>query len=118
VDCGYAINPENAKGQVIGGAVMGLGQAISETIEFDGEGVPQINGLKDYGTLRSTDVPDKIEAILVESYEPSGPFGAKSVGEVANIGPLAAVNNAISDAIGVHVHELPITKEAVTDAMK
>lgn len=118
VDCGYAINPENARGQVIGGAVMGLGQAISETIEFDDDGVPQINGLKDYGTLRSTDVPDEVEAILVESYEPSGPFGAKSVGEVANIGPLGAVNNAIRDAVGAHVHELPITKESIADATK
>lgn len=117
VDCGVAINPENARGQVVGGAVMGLGQAISEEITFDEDGTPQVEGLKDYGTLRSTDVPDENEAILVESYEPSGPFGAKSVGEVSNIGPLGAVNNAIFDAVGVHLTELPITADGIADAL-
>lgn len=65
--------------------------------------------------LRSTDVPDTIETTLVESHEPSGPFGAKSVGQIANSGPLAAVPNAIEDAVGVRIDELPVTAEKLVD---
>ncbi|WP_227377714.1 xanthine dehydrogenase family protein molybdopterin-binding subunit [Haladaptatus halobius] len=117
-DCGYAINPENARGQVIGGAVMGLGQALSEELTFDEDGTPQVDGLKNYGVLRSTDIPERVESILVESYEPTGPFGAKSVGEVTNMGPPAAVANAIKDAVGVRISDLPITKAKVEAGLK
>lgn len=112
-DCGYAINPENARGQVIGGAIMGLGQAISEDLTFEEDGQPEVSGLKDYDVLRSDQIPEKVESILVEPYEPTGPFGAKSVGEVTNMGPPPAVANAITDAIGVRVADLPITAEKI-----
>lgn len=116
-DCGFAINPENARGQVIGGAIMGLGQAVSEEIAFDEDGRPTLAGLKDYEVLRSTDLPDRVEGYLVESYEESGPFGAKSVGEVTNIGPPAAVANAVKDAVGVRVPDIPITQEKIADRL-
>lgn len=116
-DCGYAINPENARGQVIGGAIMGLGQALSEELTFDEDGTPEVSGLKDYDVLKAGDIPTDVESILVESYEPTGPFGAKSVGEVTNMGPPAAVTNAIKDAVGVRISDLPVTKEKVAEKL-
>lgn len=117
-DCGFAINPANARGQVIGGAIMGLGQALSEEVPFDAEGRSHVSGLKDYDVLRSTDLPDRVEGHLVESFEDSGPFGAKSVGEVTNIGPPAAVANAVKDAIGVRVPDLPVTRDKIADRLE
>lgn len=116
-DCGYAINPENARGQVIGGAIMGLGQAISEELTFDDAGRPAVTGLTDYDVLRSDEIPETVESILVEPYEPTGPFGAKSVGEVTNMGPPAAVANAVRDAVGVRVNDLPVTPEKIADGL-
>lgn len=117
-DCGYAINPENAKGQLFGGVTMGLGQALTEELPFDDDGVPQISGLKDYQTLRSVDIPDTFNAILVETYEPTGPFGAKSIGEVGITGPTAAVANAVADAVDIRLTELPITQKKVRDQIE
>lgn len=116
-DVGYAIHPENTRGQVIGGAIMGLGQAISEELTFDEDGKPEVGGLRDYKSLRSTEVPENTECILVEPYEPTGPFGAKSVGETANIGPPAAVANAVKDAVGVRIGDLPVTAEKIRQAL-
>lgn len=116
-DCGFAINPENARGQVIGGAIMGLGQALSEDVSFDEAGTPEITGFRDYDVPRSTDVPAHVECVLVEPYEPTGPFGAKSVGEVTNMGPPPAVANAIEDAVGVRIRDLPITAEKIERAL-
>ena len=116
-DCGYAINPENARGQVIGGAIMGLGQAISEELTFDEDGTPEVSGLKDYKVLKAEDIPTDVESILVESYEPTGPFGAKSVGEVTNMGPPAAIANAVKDAVGVRIADLPVTKEKIANEL-
>ena len=108
VDCGQALNPANVRGQIIGGAVMGLGQTLSEALPFDEDGMPDIRGLRDYEVMHAPDLPE-LETELVETYEPTGPFGAKSVGEVSILGPPAAVANAIDDAIGVRITELPIT---------
>lgn len=116
VDCGTVINPEGARGQVVGGAVMGLGQTVSEAITHDADGVPEHRGLRDYEVIHAPDLPD-LDVELVETHEPTGPFGAKSVGEVSVLGPAPAVANAIDDAVGVRITDLPITPAKVWDAI-
>ncbi|AGB38880.1 xanthine dehydrogenase family protein molybdopterin-binding subunit [Natronococcus occultus] len=117
VDCGRAVNPANVRGQIIGGAVMGLGQTLSEELSFDDSGAPELRGLRDYDVMHAPDLPE-IDTELVETYEPTGPFGAKSVGEVTALGPPAAVANAIRDAVDVRVAELPITSSRVWDGLQ
>ncbi|WP_323173286.1 molybdopterin cofactor-binding domain-containing protein [Natrialba sp. PRR66] len=117
VDCGQALNPANVRGQIIGGAIMGLGQTVSEAIEFDEDGQPELRGLRDYEVIHATDLPE-IDTELVETHEPTGPFGAKSVGEVTTLGPPAAVANAIEDAVGVRITDLPITSAKIWDALQ
>ncbi|GGN20886.1 xanthine dehydrogenase family protein molybdopterin-binding subunit [Halarchaeum nitratireducens] len=117
VDCGTAINPEGARGQVIGGAVMGLGQAVSEELSVDAEGVPEHRGLRDYEVIHAPDLPD-LDVELVETHEPTGPFGAKSVGEVSVLGPAPAIANAVRDAVGVRIDDLPVTPAKVWAGME
>lgn len=109
-DVGRAINPENVRGQIYGGVVMGLGFALME--EF----VPgKTESLKDYHIPTCADVPEIIP-IIVEEYEPTGPFGAKGVGEPALIPTAPAVLNAISDALGSRIYKLPANLERVLAA--
>jgi CO/xanthine dehydrogenase Mo-binding subunit len=116
-DCGQALNPANVRGQIIGGAVMGLGQALSEGLPFDEDGTPDIRGLRDYEVMHAPDLPD-IDADIVETHEPTGPFGAKSVGEVSILGPPAAVANAVFDAVGVRITELPVTATKIMNGLE
>ncbi len=100
-DVGRAINVRNIKGQIYGGIAMGIGLALME--EF----VPgKTKSFDDYYIPTSMDMPE-IEAFLVEEREPTGPYGAKGVGEPALIPQAAAIVNAIGDATGVRVRELP-----------
>jgi len=117
VDCGQAVNPANVRGQIIGGAVMGLGQSVSEEINFDESGSPNLRGLRDYEVMHAPDLPE-IDTELVETHEPTGPFGAKSVGEVSILGPPPAIANALKDAIGSRITDLPITSEKVWKALQ
>ena len=112
-DVGYAIHPENCRGQIIGAAIMGYGQAVSEEMRWDEDGTPEITALREYKSPRAGDVPARTTGILVEPYEPSGPFGAKSVGETCNIAPAAAIANAIRNACDARITDLPITAEKV-----
>lgn len=117
-DVGYAIHPENCRGQVIGAAIMGYGQAVSEAVTWDEDGHPEVTTLREYGSPRATDIPARTTGILVEPYEPSGPFGAKSVGETCNIAPPAAVANAVRNACGVRVTDLPVTAEKIASGLR
>ena len=109
-DVGKAIHPENVKGQICGGVAMGIGYALME--EF----VPgQTISMKDYHIPTGADVPE-IVPIIVESSEPSGPFGAKGVGEPALIPTAPAILNALADALGQRIYELPASLERVLDA--
>jgi CO/xanthine dehydrogenase Mo-binding subunit len=109
-DVGKAIHPENVKGQICGGVAMGIGYALME--EF----VPgQTISMKDYHIPTGADVPE-IVPIIVESSEPSGPFGAKGVGEPALIPTAPAILNALADALGRRIYELPASLERVLDA--
>jgi CO/xanthine dehydrogenase Mo-binding subunit len=109
-DVGKAINPQNVEGQIHGGIAMGLGFALGE------EYVPgKTLSMGDYHMPTSLDVP-QITPILVEDKEPSGPFGAKGVGEPALIPTAPAVLNAIADALGERIYRLPAHLERVREA--
>ena len=116
-DCGTAINPMLVEGQVEGGISMGIGFALQEQILFDDAG-RQINpNLSNYIIPTSLDMPE-IEVDIVDSYDPTGPFGAKGVGEPTSVPTAAAILNAIHDAVGVRITSLPATAEKVLAAIK
>ena len=116
VDCGVAINPRLAEGQMEGAIVNGIGYALTEEMQFSSRGRVRNPSLFDYKILGAMDVP-KIDVVLVDSYEPTGPMGAKSVGEIGINGPIPTIANAIYDAVGVRLHSTPFTPEKVLDAL-
>ena len=111
-DVGRAINPQMAAGQVEGAFVQGMGYALTEELVWDGARLANPS-LMDYKIPTFAEVPETLRALLVESDEPSGPFGAKSVGELGINGVAAAIANAVADATGVRVQQLPMTGERV-----
>ena len=116
-DCGTPINPMLVEGQVEGGISMGVGFALEEEMLFDAKG-RQINpNLTNYIMPTSLDMP-KIEVDIVDNYDPTGPFGAKGVGEPTCVSTAAAILNAINDAVGVRITSLPATAEKVFAAIK
>jgi len=116
-DLGVAINPALAEGQIEGGEHMSLELAVGAGYEFDEEGTPQVLSYKQYGMPRSTEHPP-MQSILVETHEPSGPYGAKSIAELPTNGVAPALGNAVRDAIDVRIHELPITAEKIRSALE
>ena len=115
-DCGTPINPMLVEGQVEGGISMGIGFALQEEILFDSVG-KQINpNLTNYIMPTSLDMPE-IEVDIVDNYDPTGPFGAKGVGEPTSVPTAAAILNAIYDAVGVRITSLPATSEKVLTAI-
>jgi 4-hydroxybenzoyl-CoA reductase subunit alpha len=114
-DCGYAINPLSVEGQVQGSVWMGMGQALSEETQFH-EGMALRANLLDYRVPTIVESPP-IEVKIVESNDPLGPFGAKEAGEGSLSGFLPALTNAIADAIGVRLHELPASPDRVLAAI-
>ncbi len=114
-DVGKAINPANVEGQITGGEVMGIGYALTEWLEIR-DGRVLNNNFTDYRILRACDIPE-IDGIIVESDEPTGAFGAKGVGEATMAGTASAIANAIYDAVGVRMKELPITQEKILDGL-
>ncbi len=111
-DCGRAINRTSVEGQMEGSVSMGLGEAMYEEVKFDGKGRVINSDLAEYKIPTSLDMPP-VEPIIVESNEPNGPFGAKEVGEGAIMPTIPAILNAVYDAIGVRIRELPLTPERV-----
>ncbi len=115
-DCGTVIYPMGAEGQVEGGLAQGIGYALTEGLQFD-EGRPVNPNFSDYRIPSMRDMPP-LKYAFADSYEPTGPFGAKGLGEL-NMDPTAAViNNAIFDAVGVRVKNLPITPEKILKALQ
>lgn len=112
VDCGVAINPDLAEGQVEGAMHMSYELAVSAGLSFEEDGTPETLGFRDYGMPTTADQPP-LESILVETHEPTGPFGAKSVAEIPVNAVPPALSNAIRRAVGVRVTELPITAEKI-----
>jgi len=117
IDCGFPINPSLAEGQIQGGIVMGLGYALSEEMKFDARGRMVNADLLDYKIFSAVDTP-RVRAILVETDEPTGPFGAKSVSEIPVDVVAPAIANAILAATGVRIRELPFTPERVLAAIE
>jgi len=110
VDAGSIINPLQAKGQINGAVVQGIGFALSERLDFEADGQLATRGMLDYGVLRSVDVPP-IEVHFVGEAEPTHPLGAKGIGEIGLMPVAPAIANAIVHATGVSPSKLPITPE-------
>lgn len=116
-DVGTPINPLGVEGQAEGAIAMMLGETLLEEVVFDETGTILNPNLHDYVLPTALDVPP-IYSSTVESYEPRGPFGAKEVGEGATLPVIGAIANAIHDAVGVRIRELPITPERILKALK
>ncbi|WP_329140348.1 xanthine dehydrogenase family protein molybdopterin-binding subunit [Streptomyces sp. NBC_01476] len=111
VDCGTVLNPPLAQGQVEGAIAQGLGMAITERFDWDA-GAPTRPSFTDY-KLPTAGIMPELHIEFADSYEPTGPFGAKGVGEIALDPVPSIVASAVADAVGVRVHELPITAEKI-----
>ena len=116
-DCGFAINTTQVEGQMQGSMMMGMGEALMEQICYDDKGRILNSNLAEYKIPTSLDMP-QLDAIIVESHEPNGPYGAKEVGEGAIMPVIPSVLNAIYDATGVRINELPVTPERIVKALK
>ena len=117
LDCGQPINPVLVEGQVEGAALNGIGLALCEEYRFDSRGRMLNPRFWDYKLYTAADTPE-METILIPSHEETGPFGAKSAGEIAMNGPAPAIANAVFDAVGVRMFELPMTPERVWRRMR
>lgn len=115
-DVGTAINPQSVEGQIEGGISMGIGYALFEEVILK-DGVIQNPAMSTYLIPTAMDVPI-IHTIIVEDSETKGPFGAKGVGEPALVPTAAAIANAVADALGIRIFDLPITPEKVVAAVK
>jgi len=114
-DSGHIINPPGARGQIYGGVTQGLGFGCYEGYVFD-RGKVANSSLADYRIPTALDVP-RIDCHFIETDDPEGPFGAKGLGEVVQVPVPGAIANAVADAIGVRVTNLPITAEKIYRAM-
>ena len=115
-DVGKAIHPSYVEGQLQGGAVQGIGWALNEEYVFNGEGNMVNSSFLDYRMPVALDLP-MIDTVLVEVANPGHPFGLRGVGEACLIPPMAAIANAIYDAVGVRMTELPMSPGKVLDSL-
>jgi len=112
-DCGTPINPEYAKGQVFGGVLKSIGHALYEEMLFDDKGCCLNPDLRSYGVPMIGDIPDDFRVELVETDDPHGPFGAKSISEVSVNGAAPVLANAIFDACGIWMRKWPFSPENI-----
>lgn len=116
VDCGLALNPDLVEGQVTGAMHMSYDLAVGSAVQFDDDGRPESHGFRDYGFPKISAQPP-MTPVVVETHEPTGPFGAKSVAEIPTNAVPPALSNAIRRAVGVRVSDLPITAEKVAQEL-
>jgi len=115
-DCGFVINPLNVEGQLEGSVAGGMGMAFYEDQpHVDGEYLNP--NFLDYKLPTSLEIPKKIISVPIETFEPMGPFGAKESGEGVQVATAPAIANAMFDAIGVQIKDLPMTPERVLKAL-
>jgi 4-hydroxybenzoyl-CoA reductase subunit alpha len=118
-DCGFAINPMAVEGQWEGEAVQMVGETLFEKHEWNQKsGELLTSSFLDYKIPTTLDAPANIKAIIVDSVDPKGPYGAKEAGVSGGTGVEAAIANAIYDAIGVEIKEAPVTPEAILRALE
>jgi CO/xanthine dehydrogenase Mo-binding subunit len=115
-DGGTAINPLLVEGQVEGSIYMGLGEALMEESAFRPHGLHKIPSLLEYKSPTTLETPE-ITTILVETYDPEGPFGAKEAGQGPLLPVIPAIANAVYDAVGVRIDEVPITPEKILKSL-
>jgi 4-hydroxybenzoyl-CoA reductase subunit alpha len=115
-DCGRALNPVAVEGQIIGSVWMGMGQALEEEMIWK-DGMLMNPGLLEYRSPSATESPE-VEPIIVESVDPEGPFGAKECSEGSLAATIPAIANAIYDAVGIRLREVPFTPERVLAALR
>jgi len=116
-DTGQPINPIGVEGQIEGGFVQAMGMAMSEAMTFDKTGRIINANFTDYKIPAAADVPP-LTSIIVEAYDETGPFGAKGIGEASIMGAAPALANAIYDAVGVRLTDLPLTPERLLKALE
>jgi putative selenate reductase molybdopterin-binding subunit len=116
VDSGVIVNPVAATGQIEGGMSQALGYAVCEEMRYDDKGRSLDNDFVDYHIFRANEMPG-LEALFVETFEPSHPFGVKAVAEIPLDGVAPAVGNAIRDACGADIDDLPITPDKIFFAL-
>lgn len=115
-DSGRVVNPIAARSQVVGGVAMGIGYALSEELLYE-SGQSMTRSYIQYPLPRAADLPD-IEVVFVEGEDPNGPYGAKAIGEIVLVPPGAAIANAVADATGVRLRELPMTPDRVLAGLR
>jgi len=117
-DVGTPIQPEIVRGQLIGGVHMGVGYALTEELVYDPkEGYVVNPNFRGYTLLSSLDMP-KVEVFFADTWEPTGPFGAKGIGEGATNSVAAAIYNAVYNAVGVRILTMPITPEKILEGLR
>ncbi len=116
-DVGQAINPDLVKAQIEGGMVQGISSALFEQMVFK-DGVLQNPSFVDYRIATTVDTPQQMEAYYVEVPQDDGPYGARGVGEHPMVPTIAAIGNAIYDAVGIRLKGPPFTSEKIFLAMK
>jgi CO/xanthine dehydrogenase Mo-binding subunit len=117
VDCGTPVNPKIVETQISGATIMHLGFTMFEKMDIDGGQVTNAS-LADYKIPGFRDLPGKMENLWVDHAQSNGPYGAKGIGEVATFCPSPAIANAIDDAVGVRITELPLKAETVFRAIR
>ena len=115
-DVGKAIHPSYVEGQIQGGVVQGIGWALNEEYRFGNSGQMENSSFLDYRMPTSLDLP-MISTVIVEVANPGHPYGVRGVGEVPIVPPMAAMANAIHDAIGIRMDQLPMSPDAILEAL-
>ena len=116
-DVGFAINPKIVEGQIEGGLIQGMGYALIEEITYSRSGCQNNDSMHTYMIPTISDMPE-VQSIIVESCDPQGPYGAKGAGECSLVCPGSAIANAVSNALGVRVRQIPLTPERVLDLIR
>lgn len=116
-DVGTPINPKFVAGQIYGAVQMGIGMGLCEELAFDAKGRPSARNFDKYHMVNAPDMPE-VEVILADSAEEGGPFGAKSIGEVATVPTAPAIANAVNRALGTSLTVLPLTPARIIEALE
>ena len=116
-DVGFVVHPKAVEGQIEGATVMSIGQALCEQVVVDDEGRTLNPTFVDY-LMPTINMLPRIESVLVQGYPGAGPYGTKGAGEIGSVPPMAAIANAIHNAIGVRIRQLPLSPEKVLRALR